>query len=100
VIDPAQCAFLQHRQIGDSVRLLQILPRLLAAENSTAIAAFSDFRKAYDTVSRDFLYAAAEQLGLGDSFVQWMKVLLTGTLTCAVVNGFRSRGWVTALCSG
>lgn len=90
VIDPAQCAFLQQRQIGDSVRLLQVLPRLLAAENSTAIAAFIDFRKAYDTVSREFLYAAAEQLGLGDSFVQWMKVLLTGTLTCAVVNGFRS----------
>jgi hypothetical protein len=94
VIDPAQCAFLQHRQIGDSVRLLQILPRLLAAENSTAIAAFSDLRKAYDTVSKDFLYAAAEQLGLGDSFVQWMKVLLTGTLTCAVVNGFRSPFYV------
>ena len=60
VIDPSQCAFLQHRQIGDSVRLLQVLPRLLAAENSTALAAFIDFREAYDAVSREYLYAAAD----------------------------------------
>jgi hypothetical protein len=94
IIDPAQCAFLQQRQIGDSVRLLQMLPALLAAENSTAIAAFIDFRKAYDTVSREFLYAAADTLGVGSGFVQWMRVLLTNTLSCAVVNGFQSAFYV------
>ncbi len=51
---------------------------------------FIDFRKAYNTMLRDFLYAAAEQLGLGDGFIKWVKVLLSGTSTCAVVNGFRS----------
>jgi hypothetical protein len=81
---------LRDRQIGDSVRLLQMLPPLLRAEHRTAIAAFVDFTKAYDTVSREFLYAVAETLGLGDGFVAWMKVLLTDTCSCAVVNGFRS----------
>jgi hypothetical protein len=94
VIDPAQCAFLQQRQIGDSVRLLQMLPALLAAENNTAIAAFIDFRKAYDTVSREFLCAAADTLGVGSGFVRWMKVLLTDTRSCAVVNGFQSAFYV------
>jgi hypothetical protein len=90
IIDPAQCAFLKNRQIGDSIRLLQMLPPLLLAENRTAIAAFLDFRKAYDTVSREFLYVVAETLGLGAGFVSWMKVLLTNTYSCAVVNGFQS----------
>jgi hypothetical protein len=36
------------------------------------------------------LYAAAETLGVGAGFVQWMKLLLTDTHTCAVVNGFTS----------
>jgi hypothetical protein len=88
IIDPAQCAFLKNRQIGDSIRLLQMLPPLLVAENRTAIAAFLDFRKAYDTVSREFLYAVAETLGLGDGFVGWMKVVLTNTYSCSAVNGF------------
>lgn len=90
IIDPAQSAFLQHRHIGDSVRLLQLLPQLLRARNQSAIAAFLDFRKAYDTVSRDFLFAAGATLGVGAGFVAWMKVLLTDTYTCAVVNGFQS----------
>jgi hypothetical protein len=71
-----------------------MLPKLLAAEQRTAVAAFIDFRKAYDTVSREFLYAAAEILGVGAGFVKWMKVLLTDTRSCAVVNGFRSRFYV------
>ena len=89
-IDPAQCAFLKCRHIGDSVRLLQLLPQVLLARNQTAVAAFLDFRKAYDTVSREFLLAAGATLGVGTGFLQWMKLLLTDTYTCAVVNGFQS----------
>ena len=52
--------------------------------------AFTDFWKAYDTVFREFcLFAAPEQLGLGDSFVQWMEVLHAGAMTCAPATGFR-----------
>lgn len=94
MIDPARCAFLMRHQIGDSIRLLQMLPPLLAAENSTAIAALIDFRKAYDTLSREFLFAAADALGVGADFVQWMHVLLSNTLSCAVVNGFQSPFYV------
>jgi hypothetical protein len=90
MIDPAQCAFLQHRHIGDSVQLLQLLPQVLRAPHQTAIAAFLDFRKAYDTLSREFLFAAGETLGVGPGFLGWMRLMLTDTLTCAVVNGFRS----------
>jgi len=90
IIHPAQCAFLPHRQIRDSVRLLQVLPAVLHAYGLSAVTVFTDFTKAYDTLDRGFLYAVAEHLGLGDGFVRWMKLLLTDTSSCALVNGFTS----------
>jgi hypothetical protein len=90
IIHPAQCAFLQHRQIRDSIRLLQMLPALLQVNGASAVAVFTDFTKAYDTVDREFLFSVASKLGVGADFVSWMRVLLTDTYTCALVNGFKS----------
>jgi len=90
IIHPAQCAFLPNRQIRDSIRLLQVLPAVLHAHGLSAVSVFTDFTKAYDTLDRGFLYAVAQQLGLGDDFVNWMRLLLTDTRTCAMVNGFKS----------
>ena len=90
IIHPAQCAFLQHRQIRDSIRLLQTLPALLQVNGVSAVTVFTDFTKAYDTVDREFLFSVASQLGVGDGFVSWMRILLTDTYTCALVNGFKS----------
>jgi hypothetical protein len=42
-VHPAQSAFLQHRNIGDSIRLLQTLPALLNEEQRMAIGVFTDF---------------------------------------------------------
>lgn len=90
VIHPAQSAFLQHRRIADSIRLLQLLPALLHEERRMAVVVFTDFAKAYDTIDRSLLYDVAAALGIGDGFVGWMRVLLSDTHTCATVNGFSS----------
>jgi hypothetical protein len=90
VVHPTQSAFLQHRHIGDSIRLLQLLPALLHEEQRMAVVVFTDFAKAYDTVDRSLLYDVAAALGIGDGFVGWMRVLLSDTHTCATVNGFCS----------
>ena len=93
VIDQTQCAFLHGRQIKDSIRLLQLLPALLCTLGESAVAVFTDFRKAYDTTDRGFLIDVAGLLGVGDGFLSWMQVLLTHTYTCALVNGFKSAGY-------
>jgi hypothetical protein len=56
----------------------------------SAVVAFLDFRKAYDTISRDFLYAAMDTVGVGHGFIAWVRLLLTSTTAVAVVNGFAS----------
>lgn len=46
-----------------------------------------DFRKAYDTIDREFLYAVLDTLGAGAGFLGWVKLLLTDTRASAMVNG-------------
>ena len=81
--------------------LLQCLPHLLRQRRGVgmphgAVVAFNDFRKAYDTVDRDFLLRAMAAQGLGDAFVALVRRLLTGTSSRAVVNGHVSTPAATA----
>jgi exonuclease III len=90
VVGPEQTAFLPGRHIGENIMLLQLLPHALPAD-SHAVAVFCDFRKAYDTMSRAFLFKLLEAAGLGGGFLTWVKLLLTDTKACACVNGFLSK---------
>lgn len=87
VVAVEQTAFLQDRYIGENILLLQLLPRYLKQRGKSAVVAFCDFAKAYDTVDRGFLYEAMECMGAGVEFIGWVKILLTDTRACAVVNG-------------
>lgn len=90
IIDPAQTAFLRGRNIGDNVMLLQFLPAWLNQQGKTGLVAFCDFRKAYDTIDRQFLFEVAEIIGLGDGFLKWMKLLLTNTRSATFIDGYLS----------
>jgi hypothetical protein len=98
VVHPAQSAFLQRRHIGDSIRLLQLLPgRLRSCIRSNGWRLlFSLILQKLATrwidpqVLQGLLYDVATASGIGDGFVGWMRVLLSDTHPCAVVNGFCS----------
>lgn len=91
VIAVEQTAFLKDRQMGENVVLLQLLPRYLKQKGETAVVAFCDFAKAYDTIDRSFLYQVMEVMGVGEGFLGWVKMLLSDTYACAVVNGHVSK---------
>lgn len=86
LIGPEQTAFVPGRHIGNNIMLLQTLPHALEP-TSQAVAVFCDFAKAYDTVSRSFLYALLQEAGLGGGFLRWVRLLLQDTFSCACVNG-------------
>jgi hypothetical protein len=92
LISREQCAFLKGRNIGDSIMLLQLLPHQLAAQrHKGALVAFLDFKKAYDSVNREFLKHVLVAMGVGDGFVRWVMLLLGPDTTARVVlNGFKS----------
>jgi hypothetical protein len=90
-ISMEQTAFLPGRQIGDNIMFLQLLPDRLRQLGRAAVIAFLDFRKAYDTVCRTFLLEVMEVMGVGQDFMDWVRMLFTNTTSVAVVNGFLSR---------
>lgn len=49
------------------------------------------FRKAYDTVDRDFLLAVLRRLGSSPHLLRWISLLLNDTYACTLVMGRLSR---------
>ena len=47
-----------------------------------------DFKKAFDTVSRDFLFRTLSVFGFGPSFIQWMHTFYKNVSSCVLNNGF------------
>ena len=90
-LGPEQSAFLPGRHIGDDILLLQLLPDYLRRTGGrTALVAFLDFYKAYDTVDRAFLLDVMDTVGAGAGLHRWVATLLNGTRAAAVVNGHMS----------
>ena len=71
--------------------LMQMLPHALKAQGGSAVAVFCDFRKAYDTVDRTFLWKVMARLGVGGAFLRVTEALLSNTRARAYVNGALSR---------
>jgi hypothetical protein len=90
VISPTQTAFLRDRRIGDSIMLLQLLPHYLRLVDESALAAFLDTAKAYDTVNRSFLHQVMAALGAGAGLAKWVGSLLGDTKARAILNGYAS----------
>jgi exonuclease III len=57
-----------------------------------------DFRKAYDTLDRNYLYSSLSHLGLPPSFIASVRSLHEGSSTSLLLNG--SLGSPIPLCSG
>ena len=47
-----------------------------------------DFKKAFDTVSRDFLFKTLHAFGFGYSFIQWIHTFYKNISSCVLNNGF------------
>ena len=104
-----QTAFLPGRLIGENIMFLQLLPKALqaqrnnpAAGSSAGAVAFLDFKKAYDTVSRDFLIKAMRTVGASEGMIRWAELLLRDTRAVAVVNGHvsPSKHWAMGVRQG
>ena len=48
----------------------------------------ADFQKTFDSVNRNFLYETLSTLGLGLSFIQWVRTFYQNISSCVVNNGF------------
>jgi len=86
LIDREQTAFVPGRRIGENILAMQCLPELLRRQRRWALIVFCDFRKAYDTLDRAFLFSIMRELGLGEGFLAMVRLLLSDTRARATVN--------------
>ena len=49
-----------------------------------------DFKKAFDTVNRDFLFRTLSVFGFGPSFIQWLHTCYKNVSSCVLNKTLRS----------
>ena len=59
-------------------------------KNIPGIALFIDFRKASDTIERDFINSCLEKFNFGLNIKNWVKILYNNVSSCVLNNGFAS----------
>ncbi|CAI5955747.1 unnamed protein product [Closterium sp. NIES-65] len=89
VISKEQHGFVPGRSLADAVSV--VADAIEAADNDGEdwYLLLVDFQKAYDTVSRPFLFRTLEKLGLPANFIKWAEGLHRGSGTRIAINGWR-----------
>ena len=86
IINPDQTGYIKGRYIGENIRLISDLIDYTKQKNIPGIAIFLDFRKAFDSVERDYIAKVLDVF----KFKFWVKVFYTDISSCVINNGFAS----------
>lgn len=96
LIGGSQQGFVHGRQMQKTVMMMMSIlhtgdAQLAAADSLSEAILLLDFRKAYDTVSRDFLFLALMRFGFSPSFVTMIRKIHAGITAHFPVNKEFSR---------
>ena len=98
IIHYDQTAYVQGRNIGESVRLIGDLIDHADKENLDDSLFAADIEKAFDALEHNFLSATLTKFGFSPDFIKWIKVLFFDAKSC-VMNIGLSIGYFN-LCRG
>ena len=91
IIHYNQCAYLKGRTIFDAVRTVDDIMEFSERYNLEGRMICIDFNKAFDTVSRDFLFRTLSSFGFGPSFLRWIHTFYNNISSCVVNNDFSTQ---------
>ena len=87
VIHHNQCAYVKGRTTFDSVRTIEnVMDFTERCHIDGRVRICIDFQKAFDTVSRGFLFRTLSAFGFGSSFIQWIHTLYNNISSCVLNN--------------
>ncbi|CAI5466116.1 unnamed protein product, partial [Closterium sp. Yama58-4] len=92
VISPEQYGFIPGRRLSDAVALVADIIEGAKNDKGDCYMLLVDFQKAFDSVSRDFLFQVLESMGFPEQFVGWIKGLHEDTTTKLLINGWLGEG--------
>ena len=91
IIHYNQCAYVKGRTIFDAVRTIEDVMEFSQRYNLEGRMICIDFKKAFDTVSRDFLFRTLTSFGFGPSLLQWIHKFYNNISSCVINNGFSTQ---------
>ncbi|CAI7758419.1 unnamed protein product, partial [Closterium sp. NIES-53] len=92
VISPEQYGFIPGRRLSDAVAMVADIIDTAKNHNEDWYLLLVDFHKAFDSVSRDFLFDVLEKMGFLQGFMGWIKGLHQDTTTKLLINGWLGQG--------
>ena len=88
IIHYNQCAYVKGRTICDAIRTVEDIMEFTERYCINGKMICIDFKKAFDTVSRNFLFKTLQAFGFGYSFIQWIHTFYKNISSCVLNNGF------------
>lgn len=79
------------RTIFDAARTIEDVMEFSERYNIEGRRICIDFKKAFDTVSKDFLFRSSSAFGFGPSFIQWIYTFYNKISSCVLNNGFSTQ---------
>ena len=86
-----QSGYIKGRTISTNIRLIQDVIDFFEENEAEGAIVFLDFKKAFDTVSHDFLRNILTKFNFGESFKRWVSVMYKNAVSNVTNNGWTSK---------
>lgn len=91
LIAEQQSAFVNGRQIADSILVTSEIVHSIQSNQTKGIILKLDFEKAFDTVNWDFLMQTLQGMGFGAKWRSWILAIVSSARQSVLINGSLSR---------
>ena len=79
------------RHISRNLHVLQDVIDVINNEDGEAALIFLDQEKAFDRMSHKFLFKTLKEFGIGENFIDWIKIIYNDTKSSVKINGFLTK---------
>jgi exonuclease III len=90
IIDNSQTAYVPTRSVMDNIRSNFILKNHCSKRSIDAVLISLDAKKAFDSVSHDYIRKVLRNYGFGENFVRSFDTLYNNLKSSIMINGFKS----------
>lgn len=98
IIHENQVGFVKGRKVSTMIRLIDDTIEHMNLTNNPGILLAVDYRRAFDSVSKEFMLWAFKQFGFGDNLIRWVQVITANTMSSVNYLGWISESF--PVCSG
>jgi hypothetical protein len=90
IIDRSQTAYVPSRSVMDNIRSNFILKNHCKSKKINAVLISLDAKKAFDSVSHEYIRKVLVNYGFGNGFIRYFDVLYKDITSTIMINGYKS----------